>query len=372
MRAKESHVIVPMSAAALPPSPPAHATTAPAPGPMLELLSRWLELGEIERRAFVAMVEELDASSGLIEQSTIDLSARFRDLATAADAQTDRVQRVAGLAKSIEVDGDWIPMTEATGFVRAVLVQGIDALAAVADQAGQMVSVLDGVRTEVAGAEECVARIDAINKQARFVALNAAIEAQRAEGAGGTFKVIANELKELAQETDRTSRLVRQRISAVGLGLRGAHAQLQGIAGTDRTAQASTRARLEGVMAGMAAQNHQLSCVLAEALEASGEITGTVARLVTGAQFQDRTTQHLTHVSQAVGALGEATEALLRETRDAVPSLADRTGVNVGMLQRMLSRQSLSSVRQRFLARLLDDRAVTHADEAAGGDVELF
>ncbi|MFC7690191.1 methyl-accepting chemotaxis protein [Paeniroseomonas aquatica] len=112
-------------------------------------------------------------------------------------------------------------MAEATGFVRAALVQGIDALAAVAEQAGQMVAVLDGVGAEVAGAEECVVRIDTINKQARFVALNAAIEAQRAEGAGGTFKVIANELKELAMETDRTSRLVRQRINAVGRGLRG-------------------------------------------------------------------------------------------------------------------------------------------------------
>lgn len=350
----------------------APAAKAPAAETMLDLLSRWLELGEIDRRAFIAMVEELTASAGLIEQSTIDLSARFRDLATAADAQTDRVQRVAGLARAIEVEGEWVPMAEATGFVRAALVQGIDALAAVADQAGQMVRALDGVGAEVLGAEECVAQIDIINKQARFVALNAAIEAQRAEGAGGTFKVIANELKELALETDRISRLVRQRISAVRLGLGGAHAQLRDIAGADRSAQAQTRRRLEAVMTGMTAQNSQLSAVVAEALEASGDMAGTVARLVTGAQFQDRTTQHLTHVSEAIGALGEATEALQRETRDAVPALSDRNGVDLGMLERMLSRQSLSSVRQRFLARLLDDRAVAPEQDDTAGDVELF
>ena len=123
---------------------------------------------------------------------------------------------------------------------------------------------------------------------------------------------------------------------------------------------------------GMAAQNNQLATVLAEALTASGEMAGTVARLVTGAQFQDRTTQHLTHVSQAIEALGEATEALQCETRDAVPALANKTGVDVEMLQRMLSRQSLSSVRQRFLARLLDDRATVQEDDSAAGDVELF
>ena len=56
----------------------------------------------------------------------------------------------------------------------------------------------------------------------------------------------------------------------------------------------------------------------------------------------------------------------------AVPALANKTGVDVEMLQRMLSRQSLSSVRQRFLARLLDDRAAVQEDDSAAGDVELF
>lgn len=337
-----------------------------------DLLGRWLELGEIERRAFIAMAEELTASATLIERSTIDISASFRQLATSADAQTHRVQRVAALAGSIDVAGEAIPMTEATRLVGAALVQGIDALAAVSEQAGLMVHALDEVTAEVEGAEQCVARIDTINKQARFVALNAAIEAQRAEGSGGTFKVIANELKELALETDTTSRLVRTRIGAVSRGVRGAHAELQGIAAADRSDRAGTRARLEAVLAGMVAQNQALSAVVAEALEASGEIAGTVGRLITGAQFQDRTTQHLTHVREALGALGEATEALQRETRTAEPSLAQRNGVDAALLERMLSRQSLSSVRQRFLARLLDDRGAVDVDHGAAGDVELF
>jgi len=344
----------------------------PPADPVTDLLGRWLELGEIERRAFSAMAEELTASSGLIERSTVDLSARFRDLATAAEAQTARVQRVAGLARAIEVRGEAISLPDATALVGAALAQGVEALTAVAEQAGLMVHALDEVTKDAVSAEECVARIDAINKQTRFVALNAAIEAQRAEGAGGTFKIIANELKALAQDIDATSRLVRERIGAVGHGLRGAHAQLQKIAAADRSSQTSTRARLDAVLAGMAEQNRRLSTVVDEALDASAEIAGTVARLITGAQFQDRTTQHLTHVTEALGVLGEAVEALQRESRDAVPAFSEITGIDAALLERMVSRQSLSSVRQRFLARLLDDRAVEPEEEAAGGDVELF
>ena len=122
----------------------------------------------------------------------------------------------------------------------------------------------------------------------------------------------------------------------------------------------------------MILQNEALSAVLAEALAASGGMAETIARLVTGAQFQDRTTQHLTHVVEALGALGEATAALQRETRDSVPALAPEARIDAALLQRMLDRQTLSSVRQRFLARLLDDRGATVDAGDTGGDVELF
>ncbi|NKC31269.1 methyl-accepting chemotaxis protein [Falsiroseomonas selenitidurans] len=343
-----------------------------APNPLHDLLRRWLELSEIERRAFLAMVEEVTASAGLIERSTIGLSAHFRDLAEAAESQAGRVARIAGIAATIEVAGAPLPMLEATRFVETALVQSIDAMGEVAGQAGRMAQALAAVEAEVAGAEQCVARIEAINRQARFVALNAAIEASRAAGAGGTFRVIAMELKALSQETDTTSRLVRDRIVAVARGVRGAQAELQAIAARDGQAEAATRARLEAVLAGMAGQHRALAAVLEEAHVAAAAMEGTVAQLVTGTQFQDRTSQHLNHVIDALGALGEATEALQRETRAAAPALDVAVAPDAALLARMLDRQSLSSVRQRFLARLLDDGAAMAETPEAAGEVELF
>jgi methyl-accepting chemotaxis protein len=348
-------------------------TTAGGDDALADLLRRWLELGEIERRAFLAMAEEVSQSSALIEQSTLDLSARFRELAAAAEAQTGRVRRVAALAEAVELPGERLPMSEAVRVVELALDRAIAALGEVAAQAGAMVQALDGVAAEVAGAEHCVSRIEAINKQARFVALNASIEAQRAEGSGGTFKVIAQELRDLAQETDKTSRLVRERIMAVTRGVAAAHRDLQAIATADRSAAAATRARLNQVLAALVAQNREVTAVVAEAAGASAEIGATIARLVTGAQFQDRTTQHLTHVIEALGALGEATEALQGETRRTLPGDLPQGAPDPALLARMLERQTLSAVRQRFLARLLDDRAtVPEAAPDSGGDIELF
>ncbi|MBB5695634.1 methyl-accepting chemotaxis protein [Muricoccus pecuniae] len=344
---------------------------APPDGGALDLLARWLELGETERRAFVAIAEELSESTGLIERSTVDLSARFRELTAAAQAQTSRVERIAEIAKTVTVSGRAVPLAEATRLVEIALAHAIDTLGQVSEQAGRMVAVLNEVTAEVAGAEQCVARIGTINKQARFVALNAAIEAQRAEGSGGTFKVIAHELKELSRETDETSRMVGERIAAVARGVRGAHAELEAIAGIDGATQARTRQELNAVLSGIVTQNDALSSVLAEALEASAEIAGTVSMLVTGAQFQDRTTQHLDHLREVVCTLGEATERLRRESLEAVPLLREEASIDHALLQRMLDRQSLSSVRQRFLARIRDDSDAPE-DDSDAGDIELF
>jgi methyl-accepting chemotaxis protein len=354
-----------------------HSAPDPAPvaafGAAGALLAQWVELGEIERRAFIAMTEEVSASSRLIEDSTVTLSARFRQLAEAAEAQTARVERVASIARMIEVDGRPMPLAEATAFVEAMLGRAVSGLLDAAAQAARMMKALDEVTREVRGVEQCVTRIEAINRQAQFVAINATIEAHRAEGAGGTFKVIAHELKELAKETNATSRLVHDRITAAGRGVSAAQQDLARIAGSENTEVSNGQARLAAVLAGMVEQNRALSETLSEARDAAAGIDAIVDSLVTGTQFQDRTTQHLTHVIEAMGAIGEAAGALQADTMRALPTLAPNVRADGPLLRRMLEQQSLSSVRQRFLNRLLHDEGAPLVDEDAGaGEIELF
>ncbi len=341
-------------------------------GTARDLLLRWLELGEVERRAFRAMTDELSGCLTDVESSTVALSGGFRELADAAEAQAERAQAVARLAETVIVEGAAMPLAEAVAVVERGLAQGLAALAQVAAQAGRMAVVLSAVEQDVANAEQCVARIEAINKQARFVALNATIEAHRAEGAGGTFKVIAQELKELSQETDTTSRLVRDRIASVAGGVRQAHAELRSIAALQEGDDSLARHQLQAVMAGILQQNAALGSVLAEAEDASAGMATVVSRLITHTQFQDRTSQRLTHVMDALGVIGEATGQLQQECAPLLPEGSRQIGLETDLLQRLLSRQSLSSVQHRFLAQLLGDQPAPASVAPAAGDVELF
>ena len=346
---------------------------AASPDVMEGLIARWLGLGEVERRAFLAMAEELSASSDMVENSTLDLTRRFRDLASGAATQASLAQRVADIARHVNVAGEDVTMPEATAIVEAALHEAIGALGRVSAQAMTMVKALDAVLQDVVDAEACVARINTINIQARFVALNAAIEANRAATSGGTFKVIAHELKALSQETDSTAQLVKARITSIATAVRAAHHQLRGIAVVDRAHQDRTQTRLSAVMEGMIHQNQAMTDALSETQQQVEGMSETIARLITGAQFQDRTTQHLNHVIDALGVLGDIKQQIRNDSRSAVPALRDYDGVDDALIARILGRQTLSSVRGNFAARLADrasDVPPTNAAEA--GDIELF
>ena len=345
------------------------------------LLGRWLELSELERRAFVAMTRELTATSSVVEHSAIDLSDRFQILAETAKAQVVRVEAIAATARSIDVDGQKIELGEATGFIEDVLVKVINTVLAVSKNAMRMVYSLDDVAVEVKDAGKCVTELQAINRQTRFLALNAAIEATRAGNNGAAFAVIAREIRELSNQTDNTVSNVSGRIASISGSVDRSHDVLREIATIDMSEHILAKERLGSLLAGIVAQNTDFTGILSETAAASAALSATIAPLVMGLQFQDRTAQYLAHVIEALGTLGEAGEALRQATHDAVPGTFAEGEVDRQWLERLVEKQTLGAVRKRFLAQLINESppveiAVSPAADpeaaANGGDIDLF
>jgi methyl-accepting chemotaxis protein len=358
-----------------------HAAPIAAPaadGAVLDLLRRWRELSELERRAFNALARELNSTSSLIEASTLDLSERFQDLAGIAQGQVGRVDQIIAAAGALQVNGAEVPMHEALQSVESVLGKAIETVLFVSKNAMRMVYALEDVARDVAGAEQCSSQIEVINRQARYLALNAAIEATRSGAAGSAFNVIAREMKQLAQATEQTSAQVRERIDAVTKGVRKGHEVMQEIATLDLSENILAKDRIDALLAGIAAQHGRFGSVLADTASASAEMAGTVGRLITGMQFQDRTKQQLAQVIETLSVLEAASETVQRATDAALPGAFAPGGVDQEALEQIIEKQTLGGMKARVLSRLLsDDGAETTADDAAPaddqqGDIELF
>ncbi|MEJ0049059.1 MAG: methyl-accepting chemotaxis protein [Rhodospirillales bacterium] len=322
------------------------------------------------------LARELTVSSDLIETSTIELSDRFQTLAVIAQAQTGRVDQIIAVSESITVAGEAVPLSAAMHAVEEVLLNVIDTILSVSKHAMRMVYALDDVARDVTAAEECAVQIEKINHQTRYLALNAAIEASRSGDAGAAFGVIALEMRDLSQATERTSRQVRDRISAVARGVRNGHQVLEGIATLDMSEHIMAKERIDGLIAGLIAQSKSFNAVLAETAESSGEMARTISQLITGMQFQDRTKQHISHVVDALRVLEEGAVAAQQATCTAFPGMFQPGSIDAGQLARIIENQTLGAMKQRVLTRLLsggsDDDDAVEADTVEGGDIELF
>lgn len=340
-----------------------------------DLLQRWVNLSELKRRAFAALCQEVSSASDLVEQSALSISEGFRRLAALAQAQNDHMGSVIDTANAITVGHERVPLDQVTGFISKLLTDAVETIQKLSDLATSMLHALDDALREAARSEEGIARIEALNRQTRYLSLNALIEAAHAGEHASGFAVVANEVRALSQASDSLTGSIRQQITAVAEEVRKGHAIVGDIARIDTSQRVAARQRLDAFMAAMTLQNRRFSAILEEAAGGARDLTAIIGSLVVDLQFQDRTTQCLAHVT---GTLGVLSGALVELQREAVRTGVATAGtVDKAALDRILSHHTLADVRERF-AQLgsAGDAGAAGPSPASpsgrGGDIELF
>jgi methyl-accepting chemotaxis protein len=370
---RPNHAEAPPCARKPPRMRPAHAAVpesgdaAPHDGTRVGLLlQKWLDLSELERRAFGVISSELAGTSTLIETSTSSIAAGFTQLATLAEAQRNDIATVIEAARSVKLGEESFTLEQITGFVRRTLDDVVVAILTLSKHAMAMVYALDDVIAGVQKSESAVARIEAITKQTRYLALNALIEATRAGEHGKGFAVVAGEVRGLSQDTDSIARTIRREIGEVAAGIRHSHSLLKDIATLDMTSHFEAQERLTGIMGALTNQNADFAASLQANADRSRQLTGLVGGLVTDLQFQDRAAQCFVQITHALAAMSESLHELQQDT-DAT-GLVDEAQLDQATLDRILSRQNLAEVRSRF-AQLGGGPEAALSD---GGSIELF
>lgn len=345
------------------------------------LLAAWVGFSEIQRRTLEAVQAELTRTSEHVEEATVDLSSRFRELAGRALEQSSRVQRIVAMAGTVEVEGASVGIEALVAEMRGTLAELTDNLVGLTQRALSMAHLLDGVQRDVQALETAIGDIDGINRQTNFVALNATIEASRAGAAGRTFAVVAQEVRSLSRSTGELADRMRARIMAVVQGVRQGYEVLREIGDADLTPQMRARDRIGTAMGGLVDQTEHFQGVLHEAAAISDEMSHAIGHIVTGMQFQDLAKQRIDAVNDCLAVTGGGLAELEARTRLVLPpDLSIETPQ--AWLDQLLGRFRLSEVRQRFVRRMLlegsalDEHgaldALAGGDESSPADIQLF
>lgn len=346
-----------------------------------DLLSTWLGFADVQRRTLDVVQSELNRTSRHVEDATLDLSDRFRQLAAKALDQSERVERIVELAGSVAIDGERVPMDQLVVGMQDMITDMVSNIVTLSRHAMSMVYLLDDVQKDVADLEKSIADIDTINRQTNFLALNATIEASRAGEAGRTFAVVAQEVRHLSHSTSELAGRMRSKVTAVVKGVRNGHDILRQIANTDMSPQMLAKERVDKTMDSLVEQTAHFQSVLETAATVSSDMSSTIAHVITGMQFQDLTKQRIEAINDSLAIMSAGLNDLETRIRAEVPPGVG-TSEPQEWLNHLLDRFTLSEMRERFVRKLLlegtalDENGVLDVDagagDSSGGDIELF
>ena len=139
----------------------------------VDFLQRWLALSNAERRALLALADEIVLTSGDMDEKVNARSKRFRNIEATTRQQATTVQDLVVSMQSVAIDGKQIPLVDVAAGRDGMLSGVIGKVSQLSARESSLVPSLDGVLDELSSVEASVVQIDRIKHQTNLLALNA-------------------------------------------------------------------------------------------------------------------------------------------------------------------------------------------------------
>lgn len=177
------------------------------------------EIGDLVR-ALTAMIDRVQGREASLRTLAVQHATAIRETtqtvlqlkAASAQAQEIAARVLNSVDNTVSASSDGIKATEEAA-------AGIGRLSG---RVGEMTGTVQSLSTQMEEIGSIVALVNDLAEQAKFLSLNAAIEAARAGDAGRGFGVVAVEVRSLAQQSQEATRRIRELIEDIQGAVRDA------------------------------------------------------------------------------------------------------------------------------------------------------
>lgn len=176
----------------------------------------------------------------------------------------------------------------------------------------ELVEKMDAINSQVTGILSILSEVEGIAKQTNLLALNAAIEAARAGEAGRGFAVVADEVRNLSESTNKFSKQIRTSVRSVSESLVAAEQYIDKLAANDMTFVMDSKRNVNSMMADLSELNEAIAKNAVELNIINAKVEQNVAVAVSTLQFQDMSSQLISHAQMRMAALQEVANEMCK------------------------------------------------------------
>lgn len=249
-------------------------------------------LSQLVGQTLTGVAEDLSVARLAVRDGVARLTSNFYEFRERLKLQGEELHAVARTLEGDKANGG-------TGFIQdmnGIVSRFVEDLVMVSASSVRLVQRVDEMGLDIEQVMRNLGRIESLASETRFIALNARIEAHRAGEVGMTFRVVADEVKSLADDASSFSAQIRGLVERTEGRLFESRLTVGKLASHDMNGALEAQRQVLSALEQLGATNARVSGSL---VEVEKQVTETVRAL----QFEDMVTQLLDAASRRLEAV---------------------------------------------------------------------